>query len=82
MLKTRPLKDIKYDTLKIWSKTFVNEHIIFGYLSWEDVHRINLDDVLEKVYFYSDDKICYFARYPNFSESAGALLIYMKHSTE
>lgn len=70
LLKMQPMKNINYDTLTIHSKTFINEHIIFGNLADQEVHLISLENVIEKACFYSNGDISYFARYPNFYESS------------
>jgi hypothetical protein len=70
LLKIQPLQNINYDSLKIGSKVFVNEHVIFGILSDNKIDLISSENVIEKACFYDNSEICYFARYPNFYESS------------
>ena len=70
LLKIQPLENINYDSLKIGTKVFVNERIIFGTLSDREVHLTSSKNVIEKACFYENNGACYFARYPNFYESS------------
>lgn len=70
LLKIKPLDNIIYDSLTIGSKIFVNEHIIFGTLSPNQIHLVSVNNIIEKGCFYETNETCYFARYPNMHESS------------
>jgi hypothetical protein len=70
VLKIRPLQDTYYDTINFNSRTFVNEHIIYGRISNDVCDFIDATDVIEKGCFYQSSKMCYFARFPNLYESS------------
>ncbi|CAF2089774.1 unnamed protein product [Rotaria magnacalcarata] len=70
LLKIRSLQDTYYDTITFKSKTFVNEHIIYGNISHDVFDFIDARNVIEKCSFYENDKVCYFARFPNLYESS------------
>ncbi|CAF2052482.1 unnamed protein product [Rotaria magnacalcarata] len=70
LLKIRSLQDTYYDTITFKSKTFVNEHIIYGNISHDVFDFIDARNVIEKCSFYENDKVCYFARFPDLYESS------------
>ncbi len=70
ILKIRSLEDTYYDTITFNSKTFVNEHIIYGDISRDVFDFIHVMNVIEKGCFYESGKMCYFARFPNLYESS------------
>jgi hypothetical protein len=57
-------------SLKMGSKLFINEHVVFGILLKNEVHLMSLENIIEKTCFYNDNETCYFARYPNFYDSS------------
>jgi hypothetical protein len=70
LLKIRSLQNTYYDTITFNSKTFVNEHIIYGDISNDVFDFIPVTNVIEKGCFYESDTTCYFARFPNLYESS------------
>lgn len=70
VLKIRFLQDTYYDNVTFNSKTFVNEHIIYGHISNDAFDFTYVTNIIEKGCFYESSKTCYFARFPNLYESS------------
>jgi len=70
ILKIRPMMNTNFDTLSFASRTFINEHVIYGTFSAQTIHLIAPEAIVEKACLYENDDLTFIARYPNLYESS------------